>query len=119
MSVENNRNGEIFAAIYYFVFIPSYAYVSFYAIVAIYSAILLLFTDLHIAKRTFQVLVIIVSSYYPTVLSVFLIWAFRFKSKIKVKQSSAIWLWIIGGILFVFFIIAGLSILFYYWDTPG
>jgi hypothetical protein len=106
MSVENNRNGEIFAAIYYFVFIPSYAYVSFYAI-------------LHIAKRTFQVLVIIVSSYYPTVLSVFLIWAFRFKSKIKVKQSSAIWLWIIGGILFVFFIIAGLSILFYYWDTPG
>jgi hypothetical protein len=101
MELEPKRDEGLFATAFYFVFIPSYVFLSYHAIGVAYRSIFLISTDSHVIKLMIHILVMVSSLYYPIILVVFLIWAFRYKSKIKAKQVQAIWLWMFGGIIFI------------------
>lgn len=115
MNQANNRDEGLFATLFYFVFIPSYAYLSYYAVRIVFAFIYSFTVDLelHQYQYIFGIISFFAGLYYPIVLSLFFIWAFKYKSKIRIKRSVAITLWLLGGVVFIVWLFAALVLLLY------
>jgi hypothetical protein len=95
---ETRRDEGLFAALFYFVYIPTYLYVSYISLMVV-GGLIDKVSSTNNSLKLVQYLFLFVTTYFPVISVFFIYWGIKYRAKVRSKAWAASILWVLGWVL--------------------